>query len=359
MSDPNEILMMVCRKHGVYNIKFRDLVCGNRCDLCKKEVNNYLYKVNEIHNNKYIYDHIKMIDYTKNISIKCQTQGWFTILPVDHLMCGCNLCEIANNSTKKTIPTPSSSQTPSPILSYTPTTVHTLSYTSTPKTSPISNYTSEQIRTQSSLFEPTPISKQTSVPTLSCIQRKRKREEITKDSNNKKCKFEEYINKEYKCHTCGKKFITKHGMNVHESTIHKIVPIKYIILGDDDYNKINEMKKINENKNNNKNINVKITKTKNNNKKNINVKITKTKNNKNKKKINVKITKNNKNKKNKNNNNINVKIKKTKNNNNNNNNKNKNFNLRSGSGTENKKNLKDSEHDAVSAVEFSNTEEMK
>lgn len=95
----NEI-KYICKIHGVITQIAHDHLKGHGCKFCyydknKKTNDDFINKANKIHNNKYDYSKIDMInrDEKGRICIICPIHGEFKQLPNNHLLgIGCPLC---------------------------------------------------------------------------------------------------------------------------------------------------------------------------------------------------------------------------------------------------------------------------
>lgn len=92
-------VIVVCKKHGSFEIRPRELLIGQGCKKCNREkirqetLKVYIYKSNVIHNNKYDYADVKFIGVDKKIDIICPIHGKFKQSFHNHLSGkGCIKC---------------------------------------------------------------------------------------------------------------------------------------------------------------------------------------------------------------------------------------------------------------------------
>lgn len=130
----NDKVPIICPIHGVFYQNKRDHYLGKGCKLCnatshhgsKKELKNkhipahviigkeyhtkitkeiFLERAKNKYGDKYIYDNINYIDYSKTpIDIICKTHGKFSVTPKHHIDCGgCPGCRIENRAKSRTL----------------------------------------------------------------------------------------------------------------------------------------------------------------------------------------------------------------------------------------------------------------
>lgn len=87
---------IICKKHGLFTQTPINHLAGNECYKCRnivKTSEDFIYKANEVHDNKYNYDETKYISTRKNVIITCILHGNFVQKPNDHLNGnGCQKC---------------------------------------------------------------------------------------------------------------------------------------------------------------------------------------------------------------------------------------------------------------------------
>lgn len=99
-------VLIICKKHGpFYKNPSKFLNDGQYCPLCKKEeinkinLDKFINIASEIHDNKYDYSKVNLINYTTKVKIICPEHGPFFQLPSKHIYRkqGCPKC---NNFTR-------------------------------------------------------------------------------------------------------------------------------------------------------------------------------------------------------------------------------------------------------------------
>jgi Zn finger protein HypA/HybF involved in hydrogenase expression len=90
------LVKIICPNCGVFEqlpwTHMKGIGCA-KCHLLTKE--KFIEKSNMIHNNKYNYDFVKMINNKTKVLIKCEKHGMFEQTPSSHLSgSGCNKCYI-------------------------------------------------------------------------------------------------------------------------------------------------------------------------------------------------------------------------------------------------------------------------
>ena len=95
-------ITLICPKHGEFDIRIDHLLNGYNCPKCrvnkKRDVNDYIYDVQQIHKNedgtpKYKYNGISFKTLNDLIDITCPIHGVFRQRANSHLQgCGCPKC---------------------------------------------------------------------------------------------------------------------------------------------------------------------------------------------------------------------------------------------------------------------------
>lgn len=102
-------ILIKCNEHGIFKQKVGSHLNGQGCKKCfsKKEslgLNNFIYRSNIIHNNKYNYSLVNYINNKIPVTIICPEHGQFNQRPDSHLKGnGCPKCanELKRNKFKK------------------------------------------------------------------------------------------------------------------------------------------------------------------------------------------------------------------------------------------------------------------
>ena len=92
---------IICPIHGEFWVIPHNLIENNcSCNYCKGRVTNteeFIYKANKIHKNKYNYSKVNFINYSTKVEILCPKHGSFYQRPNDHLSGnGCPHCRESN-----------------------------------------------------------------------------------------------------------------------------------------------------------------------------------------------------------------------------------------------------------------------
>lgn len=97
---------IICKDHSVFELSPEKHI--NRKQGCKKcfdnkrlTINDFINKANLIHNNKFDYSKVKIIDYRNKITIGCPIHGFFEIRMDNHLKYGCGKCVKEKNYSKR------------------------------------------------------------------------------------------------------------------------------------------------------------------------------------------------------------------------------------------------------------------
>jgi len=98
---------IICKKHGLFKIRPNELLDGQGCKKCNKEIRKhnslkkYIEKANQIHNNKYDYSKVVFNTILNNIIIICPDHGDFIQSLHNHINSkqGCPKC--SHNYNKK------------------------------------------------------------------------------------------------------------------------------------------------------------------------------------------------------------------------------------------------------------------
>jgi hypothetical protein len=92
-------IKIICPIHGVFEQIPNNHLHHNGCSKCKSSENNkkwfekFIIKCSRIHNNKYDYSLVNLINNKTKIKIICPTHGVFDQVPSEHLIGhGCSLC---------------------------------------------------------------------------------------------------------------------------------------------------------------------------------------------------------------------------------------------------------------------------
>ena len=103
---------IICPKHGEFMITPTHHLSGEGCKKCgiesrsiknKKDVNNFISKVNTIHDNKYDYSNSTYTGINNEIEIICKTHGSFKQIALNHLHGeGCPICGKLNSIKNRT-----------------------------------------------------------------------------------------------------------------------------------------------------------------------------------------------------------------------------------------------------------------
>ena len=98
----NKKIIIICKKHGVFEQTPNSHLGGAGCNLCANEINSnklrktlqqFINEANIIHNEIYDYSDVEYNSYHDNIKIICKTHGEFHQTPANHLRgAGCYLC---------------------------------------------------------------------------------------------------------------------------------------------------------------------------------------------------------------------------------------------------------------------------
>jgi very-short-patch-repair endonuclease len=89
---------IICKKHGEFNQSPNNHLKGHGCSSCagskKLTTNDFIYKANLIHNNKYDYSLVEYINVDTKIKIICKEHGIFKQTPYKHInnKQGCYKC---------------------------------------------------------------------------------------------------------------------------------------------------------------------------------------------------------------------------------------------------------------------------
>jgi len=92
-------IKIICKKHGVFKTTTFYHLNGMKCPECEKEkkINDFINKLNKIHNYKYNYSLVTDISKSKIIKVICPKHGVFEIKKAEHLKgYGCFQC-LKNN----------------------------------------------------------------------------------------------------------------------------------------------------------------------------------------------------------------------------------------------------------------------
>ena len=94
---------IICKEHGVFEQRPTRHLCGDGCPKCnggvKSNHNEFIQKANVIHDNKYDYSLVDYINSITKVKIICKKHGIFEMKPNSHL-CGqgCYMCGIEKNT---------------------------------------------------------------------------------------------------------------------------------------------------------------------------------------------------------------------------------------------------------------------
>jgi len=96
---------IICEEHGVFSQKPNDHLSGYGCPICagniKSNVEDFITKSNEIHNNKYDYSLVNYINAHNKVEIICKEHGVFSQKPNSHLRGrGCPICKSSKGEEK-------------------------------------------------------------------------------------------------------------------------------------------------------------------------------------------------------------------------------------------------------------------
>ena len=103
-------VFIICRKHGIFNIRPDHFLRGHGCKKCSDEKEKYntlttkefIRRSKEIHGNKYDYSLVEYTSIHKNVKIICPIHGVFEQLPNNHLKkLGCSKCSNIKKLTKE------------------------------------------------------------------------------------------------------------------------------------------------------------------------------------------------------------------------------------------------------------------
>lgn len=101
---------VVCKKHGSFFIRPRDLKKGRGCRHCfydslRSNTEAFIKKANNVFNFKYIYDKTDYVSAATELCITCPDHGDFFVVAADHLKgCGCKVCKNIKNGDRQRTP---------------------------------------------------------------------------------------------------------------------------------------------------------------------------------------------------------------------------------------------------------------
>lgn len=96
--DTRTYINIICKIHGEFQQLVRNHLSGYGCKNCANEQSRYtneefIFKANIVHNNKYDYSNVNYINTHERIEIICNKHGIFYQVAQDHLRgCGCTKC---------------------------------------------------------------------------------------------------------------------------------------------------------------------------------------------------------------------------------------------------------------------------